>query len=233
MNVARTCAGVVRSARGGHSLALTLVSSVTKAGVLPSRRVLRRGDQRYYEPLGLPLRTPRFRLRLIRARLPRRRRRRRVSRVPHVSLSACCSPYPGETRRAYLSGTWRIEHGLRRDMTGSALALFICRGCRIHFMLRPALLLPPQRLLTSRSGHADLSTNLGPATRRSGAYRDGTRTRRPDPASKAQHAAQPRESWPRPLVHTVNVRCETASRVCVWYRIVTVQVPRASVPLAV
>ncbi len=45
-------------------------------------------------------------------------------------------------------------------------------------MLRPAFLLPPQRLSTSRSGHEDLSSlDLGPATGRSGAYPDGTFTR--------------------------------------------------------
>ena len=70
-----------------------------------------------------------------------------------------------------------IERGLRRDMNGSALGLFLCRGCKLHFMLRPALLLPPQRLLTPRSDRTDLSASLGPATRRFGAYRDGTCTR--------------------------------------------------------
>ena len=46
-------------------------------------------------------------------------------------------------------------------------------------MLRPARSLPPffRRLLTPRSGRRDLSLRLGPATRRSGAYRDGTCTR--------------------------------------------------------
>ena len=47
---------------------LTLIPSATKAGTLPSDRVVRRGHRRYYDPLGLPLRTTRFRHRLIRAR---------------------------------------------------------------------------------------------------------------------------------------------------------------------
>ena len=47
-----------------------------------------------------------------------------------------------------------------------------------HLMLRPAFLLPPKRLSTSRSGHGDLAPlDLGPATGRSGAYPDGTFTR--------------------------------------------------------
>src|SRR5262249_53078688 len=68
-------------------------------------------------------------------------------------------------------------------MSGSASPLFLCRGCRIHFMLRPALLLPaarlapPDGLLTPRCGPRDLSRKLRPATRRAGAYRDGTCTR--------------------------------------------------------
>src|SRR5688572_7169564 len=55
----------------------------------------------------------------------------------------------------------------------------MCRGCRFHLMLRPAFLLPPAdgRLSTPRSGHRDLSLCLGPATRRSDAYRGGTLTR--------------------------------------------------------
>jgi len=50
-------------------------------------------------------------------------------------------------------------------------------------MLRPACLLhaarlaPPHVLLTPRSGSRHLYLGLGSATRRSGAYRDGTLTR--------------------------------------------------------
>ena len=59
----------------------------------------------------------------------------------------------------------------------------MCRGCRLHFMLRPACLLPaarlapPHGLLTPRSGTEVSLQYLGPATRRSDAYRDGTLTR--------------------------------------------------------
>ena len=52
MNIALWHEGVVGTALGGHALALTLVSSVTKAGPLPSDRVVRRDPHRYYEPLG-------------------------------------------------------------------------------------------------------------------------------------------------------------------------------------
>jgi hypothetical protein len=70
--------GVVRSGLAGHSLALTRLLSMTTAGTLPSSRVMPHGLRRlgsrltvrYYDPLGLPLRTSRLRLGLIRARLP-------------------------------------------------------------------------------------------------------------------------------------------------------------------
>jgi len=50
--------------------------------------------------------------------------------------------------------------------------------CRLHLMLRAlAWLLSPKRLSTPHSGEGDLSPYLGPATRRSDAYRDATSTR--------------------------------------------------------
>ena len=66
-------------------------------GPFPSGRVLLRGPHRYYSPLGLPLRCGRFHLRLMRIALPRPGPRRRASRVPSSSVSACCAPYPAET----------------------------------------------------------------------------------------------------------------------------------------
>ena len=151
--------------------------SATTAGALPSGRVVLHGHRRYYDPLGLPLRTTRLHLRLIRAALPRRGLRRRVSPVPHRALSTCCAPYPGRTRGVCCSGLPHRERGLRRDMLGSAPALFLCRGGRLHLMLRPALLLPPERLSTPRFGHGDLSPRRGPATGRSGSCPRGTCTR--------------------------------------------------------
>ena len=113
----------------------------TPSPTLPSRRVVRRDDRQYLGPLGIPLRTARLRLRLMRVGSPRPGPRRRASRVPHSSLHACCVPYPAGIRRA--SGLALVGHGLHRDMSGSAPGLSIFRGCRLHFMLRPACLLPP------------------------------------------------------------------------------------------
>jgi hypothetical protein len=70
-----------------------------KAEALPCYRVVRHGDQQYYRPARLPLRTTR----LIRGALPRPGPRRRASRVPFVSLSARCAVYPAETSRTCTS----------------------------------------------------------------------------------------------------------------------------------
>jgi hypothetical protein len=117
--------GVIGAGLAGHALARPCPADVAPAGTLRSARVVRHGPPHYYGPLGLPLRHARFHRWLIRGALPRPGLRRRVSRVPLVSVHACCAPYPAETRYVYTSGLERIGHGLRRDMTGSALGLWI------------------------------------------------------------------------------------------------------------
>src|SRR6185437_10715404 len=187
------------------------------AGTLPSRRVVLHGVRsrgshlalRYYDPLGLPLHSGRLRLRLIRLASPRRGPCRRVSRVPHRSLHACCAPYPaGATCALRISRRWCC---LRREMTGSAPGLFLCRGCRLHFMLRPACLLPaarllpPDGLLTPRSTARVSPGRLGPATRCSDACRGGTLTRwrgaacdgQPSPSRGPASFASRRTIWRR------------------------------------
>jgi len=64
------------------------------------RRLGSRLGVQYYDPLGLPLRTSRLRLGLIRARSPRLGPRRRASHVPHLSLHTCCAPYPAAVTAA-------------------------------------------------------------------------------------------------------------------------------------
>jgi hypothetical protein len=152
-----------------------------------------RRHHQYYDPLGLPPNSARLHHRLIRSASPRRRPLRRASRVQCPSLNACCAPYPGETRRAI-----RYQpdgHGLRRDMSGSALPLFMFRGCRLHFMLRPAFLLPPKRLSTPRSGHQGLPQRLGPATGLTGDYPGWTHTSRRNTARR--HDPNPNGKQPR------------------------------------
>jgi hypothetical protein len=117
--------GVVGTGPAGHALARACSADVAPAGTLGSPRVVRRAASHYYGPLGLPLRRARFHRGLMRAALPRRRPRRRASRVSFRSVSACCAPYPAETSRAYIPGLGRTRHGLRRDMSGSAPRLWM------------------------------------------------------------------------------------------------------------
>ena len=86
--------GGVGTGPAGHALARALAARLTTAGALPSRRVVRRDDPRYYDPLGRPLRTPRFHRRLIRARLLRPEPRRRASRVPSRLPARVLRPLP-------------------------------------------------------------------------------------------------------------------------------------------
>jgi hypothetical protein len=82
---------------------------------------------------------------------------------------------------------------LRRDMIGSAFPPFgslLSRGCKVHpFGLGLRLCspcprhTPSTRALDAPLGRRDLSRRLEPATRRFGAYRGGTRTRKFDTAS--------------------------------------------------
>ena len=116
-------AGGVGTGPAGHALARPRAADVLTAGALPSCCVIRRSDHQYYGPLRLPLRRARFHTRLIRATLPRHGLHRRVSRVPLASVSTCCAPYPAEIARAYASGLERARHGLRREVSGSALGL--------------------------------------------------------------------------------------------------------------
>jgi hypothetical protein len=82
-------------------------------------------------------------------------------------------------------------------MSGSALGLFLCRGCRLHFMLRPACSLPavrlspPHGLSMPRLGAKVSPQHLGPAIRRTDAFRSGTLTRWTGAAS-VRHTSPPK-----------------------------------------
>ena len=168
--------GYTRLARCNHALVFAASVVVTTPGTLPSDGVLRRRPHRYYDPLGLPLHRCRFGRRPGRVALPRRGPCRRISRVPCFSLDACCAPYPAGPCAGRF-GSPRRSRGLRRDMSGSASRLYLCRGCKLHFMLRPASLPPLAGLSTSRFGLRGLLRRRRPATRCSDAYRNGTLTR--------------------------------------------------------
>jgi hypothetical protein len=117
----RASPGGVRAGPAGHALTRACSANVTTAGTLRSARVIRREPRHYYGPLGRPLRTTRFHRRLIRVALPRRRLRRRASRVPFLSVHTCCALYPAETCDTCTSGLRHRRRGLHREMIDSAL----------------------------------------------------------------------------------------------------------------
>ena len=142
----------------GHALTLTPIPGATKAGPLPSGKVLVPSHHRYYEPLGLPPRTVTLRHPLIATAFARRGPPGRVSPGPHQAFATCPLPYPEGVLR--ISGpSHPAVCCLRRDMIGSAtlpFGTYLTRRQRFTHV-GPAALLPlsgpyrPSRLLTLRS----------------------------------------------------------------------------------
>lgn len=99
---------------------------------------------RYFAPLGLPPDAAPFRTRLIDAALLQREPPGKASPVPHRAVGHVPLPVP---RRSPALLRWlHAVCCLRRGMPGSASSAFrliVCRGGRIHVMLRPAPSLPP------------------------------------------------------------------------------------------
>ena len=62
--------GVIGLGLAGHALMRARFANLTTPGTLRSDRVVRHGPRRYYDPLGLPLHSTGFRLRLIPVALP-------------------------------------------------------------------------------------------------------------------------------------------------------------------
>src|SRR2546428_492617 len=139
------CGGVGPS---GHALALPPSRGRDEARAPSLHRVFPSRLLRYYEPLGLPLGTAPFRLRLIGTAVARRGPPRRVSPVPFRTVAACRLPYPGSVLRA--SGLSRTVCCLRRDMIGSATPPFgsyLTRLQSSRSRIRPAALLPTAKTL--------------------------------------------------------------------------------------
>jgi hypothetical protein len=149
----------------------------------PSLRPGFPGPRRYYEPLGLPPDTVRFRRRLIPTAAPNvgcrggpRLFRVRLSpcaplRTPGTSCTppACrCSLLPSPRHD-------RLGHPSLSGVSVTGLQGFTCVG--------PTALLPSQESYDSLTAldtplrSRDLAPNPGSATRRAGAYRGGTLTR--------------------------------------------------------
>ena len=111
------------SGRAGQALARPCALDVPTAGALPSRRVIRRDDPRYTTPSDARCPALVFAIGLYEPRCPDSD----WTDGPLVFRSSPCTraapSYPAETDDACASGLRHRRHGLRRDMTGSALGL--------------------------------------------------------------------------------------------------------------
>jgi hypothetical protein len=167
-------------------------AGTTKAGSLPSTGLVGR-RQRYYEPLGLPPSTIPLRHRLIGTAFARRGPPGRVSPVPYQAVLTCPPPYPVGVLHPFrfsgcslLPSPWHERLGLPIPFR-----VLMSRGCKVHLSIGPANLLPsrrpydPLRAFDIPLRRQALAPRPGPATRRSGAYRDGTLTRKSDTARLA------------------------------------------------
>ena len=152
---------------------------------------LRRGfgprHRRYYDPLGLPSGAIPFRHRLIRIAFALEGQPVRVSPVPCRAVSTCPPPYPGSVLRRSITSRRSLLPSPRHDRLGrSTLSGFSLTGLQgftlTHWArglaLPPGAIRPRSRTLDTPLGLGDLSPHLGSATRRDGAYRDGTFTRK-------------------------------------------------------
>ena len=128
-------AGVFGPGGPGHALALTSAAGVTKVGALPPDGALPR-RLGYYHPAGLPLRSVRLRHRLIRAVFADEAAQTGLS-CSRPDLEHVPIPIPRRDPADRYSRSGPAERGLRREMSGSAPSLSICRGCRTRFRYGP------------------------------------------------------------------------------------------------
>ena len=103
-----------------------LLGRVTTAGALHSPRVIRREARHYYGPLGRPRCRARPRRWLIRAALPRPDGTDGPLCAARLPVT-CCAGSPTETIHASPPDQDADQHGLPREMSGSALTLQLCR----------------------------------------------------------------------------------------------------------
>ena len=153
--------GVVGPGGPGHALALTPISDVTEVGALSSCRVPP-GDQRYYDPVGLPLASARFHHWLIRAVFADEAGKTGLS-CSEPSRAYVPLPVPRRDSTRGMSGTpvGRALSSPWNERLGSlVVALTRLQDSRL-VALRPARLLPPKRLLTPRSARRLSATNRG------------------------------------------------------------------------
>lgn len=164
-------------------LRLPPYTDMTKAGFLPSDGLLDR-RHRYYEPLGLPPSTIPLHHRLIGNAFARRGPPGRVSPVPFQTVWTCPPPYPVDVLHPSGSHGCSLLPSSCHERLGhpSLSVVYVTR-------LQGSLHVGPINLLPSKKPYGDLrafdiplrrrtlARRPGSATRRSGAYRDGTFTR--------------------------------------------------------
>src|SRR5258706_13535815 len=107
----------------GHALALTSACGATKVGALPPDGALPR-RLGYYDPAGLPLRSARFRHRLIRAVFADEAAQTGLS-CSRPDLERVPIPVPRRDPAGHYSRSGPAGRGLRREMSGSAPPLFL------------------------------------------------------------------------------------------------------------
>src|SRR3954470_20476908 len=164
-------------------------TSTTKAGPLPSFGLVGRRQQ-YYEPLGLPPSTIPLRHRLIGTAFARRGPPGRVSPVPYQAVLTCPPPYPvdvlhpsGSRGCSLLPSPWNEKLG-HPSLSGFHVTRL--QGSPFDWARQlathPATLRPPVGFRHPAWTIRLSPDPLGSATRRTGAYRDGTLTRKSDTA---------------------------------------------------
>ena len=105
--------------------------------------------------------------------------------VPSSIPRGCPASLPA-SRCSLLPSPWHERLGLPIPFR-----VLMSRGCKVHLSIGPANLLPSRRPYDLRRAfdiplrRQALAPRPGPATRRSGAYRDGTLTRKSDTARLA------------------------------------------------
>ena len=172
----RRC-GVIGPGGPGHALTLTRSASMTKVGALPSRRVSCTPITGTTTPSDSRCAPFAFTTGLYNGLCPTRLAQTGLS-CPGPNHAYVPPPYPGRTRPGR-SGTPPVGHGLRRDMSGSAPPIVTLTRLQGSLDATAHALAPSKEALDTPLSPPPLNDEPGPATGRSGAYPDGTHTRRP------------------------------------------------------
>jgi hypothetical protein len=153
--------GVVGPGGPGHALVLTSSAGVTEVGALPwcSERC---APPSYYDPVGLPLRSPRLHHWLIRGVFADEAAQTGLS-CPEPDRACVPIPIPRKdpTKGMSAAPVGRVLPSPWRERLGSLIVNLTRLQDSRRVALRPARLLPPKRLLTPRSARRLSATDRG------------------------------------------------------------------------